>query len=301
MFLGLLRVSWQYQWKYILLVILVITGLNWGLMWSFGAPHGAPGGLGTPFQGPLIIVLIQTVIFLTVAFSISYLMNRLRKQQQSLGEANKNLTHYASTLEHLSTSQERNRLARELHDTLAHTLSALSVQLETVKVYWDVDQAAARSRLEQSMALAHSGLEETRRALKALRASPLDDLGLALAISSMAKNASEHANLVLDLSIMDKIPSLSPDVEQGIYRIAQEAVTNAVNHANAKNLTVKLEYIEGKTRLTVCDNGVGFDIEKNIKSGQWGLTGMTERSQLIGGKLSIVSKPGIGTEIKLTI
>jgi signal transduction histidine kinase len=301
LFMGLLLVAWQYRWQYILLVILVITGLNLGVMWSFRAPHGTPFGTGIPFQGPLIAALIQTVIFFAVAFSISYLMNRLRKQQQSLEAANKNLTHYASTLEQLATSQERNRLARELHDTLAHTLSGLSVQLEAVKAYWDVDQTAARSRLEQSLASAHSGLEETRRALKALRASPLDDLGLTLAISDMAQDAAARANLVLDLSVMDNLPTLSPDVEQGIYRIAQEAITNAVNHAYAKNLAVKLEHIEGKMRLTVRDDGVGFDIGKNIKSSHLGLTGMTERTQLIGGELSIISKPGNGTEIKLTI
>jgi signal transduction histidine kinase len=300
LFLGLLLVAWQYRWPHILLVILVITGLNLAVMWSFKAPHDIPGGHGT-FQGPLITVLIQTIIYLTVAFSISYLMNRLRKQQQSLEEANKNLSHYASTLEHLATSQERNRLARELHDTLAHTLSGLSVQLEAVKAYWDVDQQAARSRLEQSLASAHSGLEETRRALKALRASPLDDLGLALAISSMAKEIAARGNLIPDISIMDKIPTLSPDVEQAVYRIAQEAMTNTLNHARARHMEVKLNYVDGKIRLIVRDDGIGFDMEKNAKSSHFGLTGMIERAHWIGGDLVITSRPGGGTEINLSL
>ena len=184
-----------------------------------------------PFQGVLSITLIQTVIFLAVGFSISYLMTRLRRQQQSLETANVRLTHYASTLEQLATTRERNRLARELHDTLAHTLSGLSVQLETVKAYWEVNPAMARSSLYKPLATAHSGLEETQRALKALRASPLDDLGLSMAIRNMATEAAERAHLHLDITAADKTPALAPDVEQCVYRVAQEAIANVVNHA----------------------------------------------------------------------
>jgi len=303
LFVALLLVAWQYKWQYILFIILGFAGLNLGIMWSSAAP-GTP-----PFQGVLVITLIQTVIFLAVGFSVSYLMSRLKGQQQSLEAANIRLTHYASTLEHLATSRERNRVARELHDTLAHTLSGLAVQLETIKAYWDIDQKTARyidhptarSLLDKALVVAHSGLEETRRALKALRASPLDDLGLALALSTMVEDAAAHANLALDLSIMDKTPALSPDVEQCVYRVAQEAVTNVVKHANAKNLTVKLEFIEGKMTLIVRDDGVGFDIEKSNKTSHLGLTGMRERAQLIGGELNVISKPGYGTAIQLTI
>jgi signal transduction histidine kinase len=295
LFVGLLLVAWQYKWQYTMLIILGIAGLNLGLLWSFSAPSTSP------FQGGLVVTLTQVVTLIALGFSISYLMSRLRQQQQSLEAANIRLTHYASTLEHLATSQERNRVARELHDTLAHTLSGLSVQLETVKAYWDVDQQAARSILDKSLTAAHSGLEETRRALKALRASPLDDLGLAMATSNMVEEAAARSNLTLDLSVTDKMPALSPDVEQCIYRVAQEAVTNVVKHANAKNLTVKLEFIEGKVTLMVSDNGVGFDLEKSEKTSQFGLAGMQERAQLIGGELKIVSKPGGGTTIQLTV
>jgi signal transduction histidine kinase len=228
-------------------------------------------------------------------------MSRLREQQRFLEKANIDLTHYATTLEHLATSRERNRIARDLHDTLAHTLSGLSVQLETVKAYWDIDQQMARSILDKSLLAAHSGLEETRRALKALRASPLDDLGLALALNAMVRDMTLSSNLALDLSIPDKMPALSPDSEQSIYRIAQEAVRNVVSHANAKNLSVKLESLEGKTTLGVHDDGIGFDIEKSSKGGHFGLLGMRERAQLIGGELTIISKPGHGTTIQLII
>jgi signal transduction histidine kinase len=295
LFVGLLLVAWQYKWQYILLVILGFAGLNLGVSWSFAGP-GTP-----PFQGAVNITIIQTVIFLAVGFSISYLMSRLRQQQQSLKDANIRLTHYASILENLATSRERNRLARELHDTMAHTLSGLSVQLETMKAYWDVDRKAAFSILDKSLSSAHLGLEETRRALQALRASPLEDLGLSLAIKTLATDASARANLTLDLSIADEVPALSPDVEQCVYRIAQEAVTNAVNHARAQNLAVKLEFDKGTVTLMVHDDGVGFDVEKGNNSSHFGLAGMKERAQLVGGALDISSKSGQGTTVQLTI
>jgi signal transduction histidine kinase len=290
-----LLASWQYSWPYMILIILGITGLNLGIIWSFPSPGPSP------FRGALTATLIQAVVFFAVGFSISFLMNRLRNQQRSLEDANLRLTHYASTLEQLTTTRERNRLARELHDTLAHTLSGLSVQLETIKAYWDVDQTMARSSLEKSLAVAHAGLEETRRALKALRASPLDDLGLARAIRVMVEDMAARNNLALDLSITDTLPALSPDVEQCIYRIVQEAVTNVVNHAGAKNLTVRLENKEEKLMVSIRDDGVGFNVDKSKNGGRFGLTGMQERAQMIGGVLSIHSAAGQGTTIQLTI
>jgi len=295
LFVALMLVAWRYKWQYVLLVILGIAGLNFGMIWSFTEP-GSP-----PFIGALTVALIQTIIFLAVGFSISYLMSRLNEQQQSLAEANARLTHHASTLEHLATSRERNRVARELHDTLAHTLSGLSVQLEAVKAYWDIDPQKARSTLEGSLQAAHSGLGETRRALQALRASPLDDLGLSLAVRTMAEDAAARVNLALNLSIADDLPSLSPDVEQCIYRVAQEAVTNVARHAKAKTLTVNLESAEDKVTLTVHDDGIGFNVDKEDKASDFGLKGMRERAQLAGGQLTVTSKAGEGTTVGLVV
>jgi signal transduction histidine kinase len=294
LFMGLLLVAWQYRWQYILLVILVIAGLNLAVLWATSPPQ-------SPFQGAVTITLIQTVIFLAVGFSITFLMSRLRKQQQSLEAANTHLSHYASTLDHLATSQERNRLARELHDTLAHTLSGLSVQLETMKAYWDVDNKAARSILDKSLLSAHAGLEETRRALKALRASPLDDLGLTLAISNMAKESADRAKINLKISMADNIPALTPDIEQCVYRIAQEALTNVVNHAHANNLRINLEYVDGKITLYIRDDGIGFVVDSAGETGHFGLVGMRERAKLIGGALNVTSKPGEGTKVEFRV
>ncbi len=293
---ALLLVAWKYTWRHVLLLILGVSVLNLAMVWTVTPPDAGPG----PFPGGLNMTLIQTVVLLVAGFPISFLMGRLREQQRSLEEANKRLTHYASTLEKLATSRERNRLARELHDTLAHTLSGLSVQLEAVDAYWVVDPKTSRSLLDQSLSVAHTGLEETRRALKALRASPLDDLGLTLALTSMVKETTANSGLILELAAMTEIPVLSPDVEQCIYRVAQEAVTNVVKHAGAKNLTVRLESKDGKLVLTVQDDGVGFDPEKKNDSAGYGLLGMKERAQLAGADLSIKSVP-TGTIVELTV
>jgi len=211
------------------------------------------------------------------------------------------LTHYASTLEQLATSRERNRLALELHDTLAHTLSGLSVQLETVNAYWDVDAPRARVLLEKSLESARTGLEETRRALKALRASPLDDLGLAAALEALARDAAARAGLKLELAIDASLPALSPDVEQGIYRVAQEALSNVVKHASAQAIVFELENAGGKIKLTVSDDGVGFEPGKLENGGHFGLAGMRDRAQLAGGELEVKSAPGAGTTVRFTV
>lgn len=299
-----LLVALQYKWLHMLLLILAINLLNLAsiLMFPPPGPEPIPHALTMSLiPQALTMSLIQTIIFVVVGFSINYLISRIRNQQQSLEAANISLTHYASTLEQLATSRERNRLSRELHDTLAHTLSGLAVQLETVKAYFDINPKTSQIGLEKALASVHSGLEETRRALKALRASPLDEWGLAKATADMAEDLTSHARLALNLSIPNKMPVLSPDVEQCIYRIAQEAITNAINHACAKQLEVRLEFLEGTVVLNVIDDGVGFDTANVGGGNHFGLSVMQERAQINGGKLNITSQPGAGTTIRLII
>jgi signal transduction histidine kinase len=295
MLMALVLTAWQYRWKHVVLFTLGMAGFNLGLHAWFYRPGGAP------FLPPVTAFVIQTVSFLLVGYFISTLMSRLRAQNISLEQANAKLVHYTSTLEHLTVSRERNRLARELHDTLAHTLSGLSVQLETVKAYFDFDSDTARRLLDRSLQATRSGLQETRRALKALRASPLDDLGLLLALDKMAEESAARAKLKLHLVMPDQLPPLSTDVEQTLYRVAQEAVANAVHHANAQNLTLQLSVDQGHLSLLVQDDGLGFNVEQEETSGHFGLAGMRERAQLAGGEIIIDSQPGQGTTIKLKI
>ena len=292
---ALILTAWQYPWIIVIAFSLGINLFALGLHLLFYRPGQAS------ILPPLIVLLIQTVSFLVVGYFIHTLMTRMQHQRQALEQANTRLRDYAGTLEDLATSRERNRLARELHDTLAHTLSGLSVQLETAKAYWEVDPATAQRLLEQSLAATRAGLQETRRALKALRSSPLEDLGLRLAVRQLAESAAERANLHLDLELPTSLPALSDAQEQCIYRVTQEAVANVVHHANARTLTVHLAREDHGIRLTVRDDGQGFDPHNLETTGHYGLKGMHERAALSGGALSVESRPGAGTEVQLRI
>ncbi len=293
--IALLLVAWQFRWQYILAFCLVLALVNLGILWAFVAND--PGAFG----GGLFAIVTQIVSFLVIGFFISVIVGWLRSQQSSLEEANAKLANYTRTLEDLATTRERNRIAQELHDTLSHTLSGLSVQLETMKAYWDADPLTARKRLDKSLIAIRSGLEETRRVLTALRAKPLEELGLVPAIRQMAEETAGHAGMNLDMLIDDAIPPLSPAEEQCVFRVAQEAITNSIRHSRANNLRLKLQFIENKVTLTVQDDGIGFDVNNGNRERRYGLTGMKERAAFAKGNLAIDSHPGGGTTIQLVM
>jgi signal transduction histidine kinase len=293
--MALILVAWQYRWQHIVFFTAVIGLINAGIVWVY--EPATKGGLSSG----IFAVMTQVFAFLVVGLFIGFMVRWLHEQQRSLEEANTKLTNYAQTLEDLAISKERNRIAQELHDALSHTLSGLSVQLETMKAYWDVDPVTARKRLDKSLVAARSGLDETRRILMALRAKPLEELGLVPAIRQMAEEAASRAVLDLKLEITDNIPALPPNAEQCLFRVAQEAITNVLKHAKAKELVVKLEYQEKRVSLTIQDNGIGFNTLTDNETKHFGLLGMKERVDFIKGDLNITSQPGAGTTVKLTV
>lgn len=292
--MALVLTAWQYGWWSVVVFSGGIGLFTLGLHLYFFRPGGPS------FLPPVTVVVIQTISFVVVGYFVSRLISRLKQQQESLAQANSQLTDYATALEELTISRERNRMARELHDTLAHTLSALSVQLETVKAYWEVDPPAAQRMLDESLNATRAGLQETRRALKSLRASPLDDLGLSLALRQMALEIADRAGLELTLSVPEHLPGLPAAVEQCIYRVAQEAAANVAHHANARTLRVQLRLGEG-ILLRVADDGIGFGPQQAEAAGHFGLSGLRERAALAGGTLLVASRPGQGTTIELKI
>jgi signal transduction histidine kinase len=242
--------------------------------------------------------LTPATAFGVIGYIVTLMMAGQRQQRQALAEANVQLAQHAATLEQLTLSRERNRLARELHDTLAHTLSAVSVQLEAVSSAWEANPAKARDLLGKSLAQTRSGLTETRRALQALRASPLDDLGLGLAIRNLAESAAQRGGLQLTLDL-DEFEPLPPETEQQIYRIAQESLANVLKHAGAQRLAVKLRHTDGGYQFSVQDDGKGFTTGLPL-NGHFGLQGLRERADLLGASLVVESAPGQGTTVRLT-
>lgn len=315
--MGLLLTAWQYQWRHVMLFafgtfvvnlfgIFVVRALQPVLESWLGIGIGLAGSPPTlalstpPLIGAILISLLQMFSLLMVGAVTSVLVRHLRQQNDALEEANAQLRYQATTQIELTISRERNRMARELHDTLAHTLSGLTVQLQTVKAYWEIEPTTSQEMLTDALATTRQGLNETRRALKSLRAAPLEDLGLALAIRQLAKSTAERANLTLQLSIPEPLPTAVPEVDQCIYRVAQEAITNVGHHANAQTLSVDIKCDEQCTQLTVVDDGIGFDAGQTYPN-HWGLEGMHERAQLVGGQLTIQSQSGGGTTVQLII
>lgn len=265
LFVALALVAWEYRMPQIILFSVSTAALELGLIFI----------RGFEFQNIFVyvfIAIIRSISFVALGIFINLIVSQLKQQGESLRQANANLVHYASTLEQLTVSRERNRLARELHDTLAHSLTALSVSLETVKAYFDIDKEKTRELIDKSLDATRKGVDETRRALRALRSSDLEDLGLKLALTRVAESAAARFKLDLELVLPSSMPSLSPDVEQAIFRIAQEAIENMAHHSRAKKFSLRLEG-GVPTILTIQDNGVGFDTA-NKPSGHFGLVGM---------------------------
>jgi signal transduction histidine kinase len=288
-------VAWQYLWRVAVVSAVLLCAADFAL----SLPFNRPGG---PLY-PLFLVLSAARLF-TVAFAamgIGWLLQQQREQKAALAAANQTLAAFAATTEQLAISRERNRMARELHDTLAHSLSAVTVQLEAIQALWSVNAESARTMLASALENARSGLTEARRALKALRASPLDEEGLNVAIGNLARTAAARANLELDLNTLPDGTRLRSDQEHFLYRVAQEAMANVVRHAQATRLQVALERGQGELTLTVTDNGIGFDRAGVDSCSHFGLKGMQERADALGGRLMVESGRGRGTAVRVTI
>lgn len=293
--IALVLVAWHYRLK-----IMVFYSVTLNLL-EIIIVHGLREMYGERLMSFDFIIIVRMVCFIVVGFFINQLIMQLLVHQEDLKTANQQLRHYASTLETLTVARERNRMSRELHDTVVHTMSGLSVQLETTRAYLDVDADTSRRLIDQSLESTRSGLQETRRALKALRASPLDDLGLVMAIQKMLATAAERGKFSLRIDLPATPPVLPPDVEQCIFRLAQEAVENTVRHANAKNLTFQLTADSGDVEMVIRDDGIGFCPEEHPAPGHYGLSGMYERAQVAGGNLIISSHPNGGTTVRVAI
>ncbi len=202
----------------------------------------------------------------------------------------------------LGALEERNRLAREIHDTLAQGLAALALQLEHADALIDAD--ADRERVQrsvrQSLSLARANLEEARRSVHDLRAAPLQGRTLAEALSALVDDLTRQDELAAAFELAGETRPLPIRVESGLYRMAQEALSNVRRHAGARRVTVRLETLPKRVHLLVEDDGAGFDVE-HVPEGSYGLIGLNERARLLGGTLRVESCPGEGTRLEVDV
>ena len=295
LFVPLILTAWQYNFKAVVLYSVLSAGLEI-LMLHFGNNVWVFNEFA--YQRS---IFVRTIFFLVAGHMIAHIMQRQREQRKSLLDANRQLRHYAATLEQLAITQERNRMSRELHDTLAHTLSGLAVQLEAVRSLWQSAPERSYGMLEDSLLATRTGLTESRKAIQALRASPLEDLGLALALRNLAESAASRAGATLRLEIPTNLEKLAPDVEQCLFRVAQESLENIVCHAEAQHIIVQLVREDTRLVLSIGDDGQGFDPAQVDGNKQFGLKGLQERVAMFAGELQIQSRAGQGTTICLIL
>ncbi len=287
-------IAWQYDYRAVL-VYTVLTNLS-----DFIITFLIIGHINLESLPLLTLPVVRAFAFALVGFVVNQLNEKQREQKHKLVLANMQLGQYANTLESLAVSRERNRLARELHDTLAHTLSGISVNLEALKTMVPEGQTDVTVMLDNSLSASRRGLDGTRRALNDLRAQPLEDLGLELALQTMVESLAERQEMLAEIRISNLFQILPPNVEQAFYRIAQESIENISVHSRAKKIFFSLEEEDGVVRMEIRDDGIGFEPQTDPGGGHFGLQGMKERATSIGADLEVLSQPGEGTTIKLS-
>ena len=200
----------------------------------------------------------------------------------------------------LGAVEERNRLAREIHDTLAQGLTATALQLESADALLDAGSEKAHEQLRRALSLTRSNLEEARRSVLDLRAAPLEGRPLSEALKALLERWEAETGVATRYRTVNGSRPLPPRVEAALYRICQEALTNVARHAEAERVRVELVATPEWVRLFVEDDGRGFDAS-DVPEDRHGLLGMRERTQILGGALDIRSSPGAGTRIEATV
>jgi signal transduction histidine kinase len=243
------------------------------------------------------VPILRTIAFGTVGVIVGLLMNTQRLQRKKLIAANVMLSRNSLALEELATSRERNRLARELHDTLAHTLSSQILTLEALRLSPPADEQEMQAVLNKMITASRNGLTETRRALKDLRSRPVEDLGLKQSLEYLLADTASRSDCTTTVQISDNLPPIPKEIEQCIYRLSQEGVENSIRHASASAITLSLSFADGRLHFQLADNGSGFIPSEAENLDTHGIKGMRERVAVVGGTFSIASSKKRGTKI----
>ena len=272
----------------LMLLVLVLSFHRWHDWQSAGY-----GGLAFSFA------ILFTIVFSLLAVQAEKARSEVQRLAAELTAANRQLREYAVQAEELSATRERNRIAREIHDTLGHFLTVANVQLEAARALWSADPARAREAVQKAQAFTQEGLQDIRRSVAALRNSPLDNKPLTQALQELV-NAMSTEKPLAELAVLGTPRKLSPPVELSLYRAAQEGLTNTHKHSSAEQVRVVLDFQAAQTVvLSVGDDGVGA--ADHAGSGGFGLRGLRERAQLLGGTVEIETAPSAGFTLKFQV
>ncbi len=261
-----------------------------------------------PPHGPRIFDL---TFFLTLAFiaSIAYLIrqertSRLRAETllHELEASHRQLQNYAEQVAELATTEERNRLAREIHDSLGHYMTVINVQLEKAIAFKARDAEAADQALKDAKHLASEALKDIRRSVGTLRSTP-EKFSLAQALAGLVAHL-ESSQMTIDLQIEGDETGFSKQSLQTLYRAAQEGLTNIQKHAQASRVTVHIKLEDQQASLMITDDGQGFDpalLAESKQESHYGLQGIRERLELVRGSFKVESSPHHGTSLLVTV
>jgi len=245
--------------------------------------------VGESWRSILVVSLSMLASFVFVTVFTEALLDEAQART-ALDEAHQPLREYAAQIETMATMAERNRLAREIHDNVGHYLTSITMQLEAACAVLEANPVRARSAIEKAQAQAREGLGQIRSSVAALRTLPTEHRSLLEALADLAREA-QTADVAVCLHVLGTLPQFSSQVKFTLYRVAQEGLTNARKHAHADHIELILDSTEaGLVKLHVKDDGVG----SGSATGGFGLLGVRERVQALGGQLRTVSTPGQG-------
>lgn len=260
---------------------------------------GWPGGLSFIFLYTAGLFFVAAFSTLTIRAEDSRVESeRLLAELQS---AHQQLQEYTGQAEELAVAQERNRLARDLHDSVAQTLYGLTLQSEAASrqlLSGHVD--TVMNYLSEIRQSAQETLQETRLLIFELQPPILEQQGLAPALRARLESVEGRSRLKIRLHL-DDVGRLPTRIEVAVYRVAQEALNNIIKHAQATQVRVSLARDDSAISLEVADDGIGFDQEAAALKGGMGLSGMRERARQIDGNLRLMSEPGRGTRVQLEV
>ena len=246
-------------------------------------------------------VVAETLVFGLGVFFVLQLTNRIlseRQTKQKLARANEQLKEYAQKVEELATVQERNRIARDIHDSLGHALTSLNIQMQTAVKLWDKEPVQARTFLTQAQKLGKTAMQEVRKSISTLREDIKDERPLEARIETLIDDYRKGTGLLICTDIC-RCGFVSKPVAKTIYRIVQESLTNAFKYAEATQVTIKLRSTSNELNLIVEDDGKGFDLKQSASG--YGLKGMQERALTVSGQFQLISAPGKGCRIMVKI
>jgi len=292
--------------------VLFLTGLQLRLQSLSGLGRRLPPSAQRRLEGLIMNFQLNFIVLfglslLLVVLLINALLTE-RQSQQRLEQANQTLRQSAQEIEKLAMDQERSRIARDIHDSLGHSLTALNIQLESAIKLWDKDPDRARGFLKESKRLGSQSLQEVRQSVAALQHDPLAGENLAGVIARLLKNfqhnstafshstalakenSKENSKENLPITITQNIQinrSLPANLNVVLYRIVQEGLTNILKYANASHIHVNLVCSQAIVTLTLEDNGVGFD-PAQARTG-FGLQSMRDRAESTGGTFTLTS------------